>query len=287
MAKSRLEKNRRLRKHHPILRFFGIFILLLVLAGGGAWLYQRHQESSAVASTLSSAHQAIDDHAWQRAKTEYLAAQKQTPNVESRTALEQLKYVLRGRKLEQAKEYDLALAQYQRALAVDGALGRINQAVNEVMATTKKSASSSSKAAVASESRALASSKAKDASVASSAKRAAESYLASSKKAAKNKSSKAKKSSKNSSSTKNTASSKTDWTDASSTHTTVSTANLANLYKFSKTEIAAARADLTKKVTNVANYDDETIKKVMALQLINHDSEIADTYVQNGWGQYK
>ena len=32
MAKSRLEKNQRVKKHHPILRFFGIFILLLVLA---------------------------------------------------------------------------------------------------------------------------------------------------------------------------------------------------------------------------------------------------------------
>ncbi|MDR3190142.1 MAG: hypothetical protein LBT80_02915 [Lactobacillaceae bacterium] len=231
-----------------ILMIIGVIVVVAVGVGVGLHI----STQNTVKADVTSARTALADQNWDEALFYYKAAQKKDPSVEARTAIQQLNYVVKGAHEDAAGNYDEAVEQYNVALKVDGALDRVNNVVKPaVIAAEVKAKSAPAKSSSNSDD--------EESDVTSSTSSTASS---------------SKKSSTD------------EWTDASSTAKSGSI-DLATAFAFTDTQVKAARAELESTVTNVSYYDDNEIKKVMALQIINHESSIQDAYVKGGWGALK
>ncbi|QNN74917.1 hypothetical protein H9L19_05865 [Weissella diestrammenae] len=222
-------------------------MLIGVFVFGGLTIMNRQQ----ISSDLKSAHQAIDGQQWSAAKRKYTNVQKKAPSAESRTALQQLNLLIAGDKASQKKDYQSAVSQYQAALRVDDGLKRINRQIKKVLpklealhkkATQVKKASSTEAGATAND-------KIKDSSKAS---------------------------------VSSDTQSSSHWSEASSSSEAINHGDLANAYQFSASDVAAARSELKASFNNVDQYDDETIKRVMAMSLLNQTS-LETAYSNGGW----
>lgn len=224
------------------LKIIGIIIGLLVVIFGGKTIYA----GAAAASNLKEARSAVDGRNWSQAQKKYQKVQDLKPSVESRTALQQLEYLVAGDKDLAAGRLESMQQNYQAALEVDGSLTRINKQIN---ATLKDASNEDDDASVKS-------------SHSSSTKEVSSSKVSSS---------------------SSEKASNSSWQSASSNGGTNSShIDLANAYDFSDSDVIAARNQLKQKFSNVDLYDDNNIKKVMAMSLLNQTSlEVA--YQTGGW----
>jgi len=227
-------------------------ILALIVVGGalfGGFTYITNNKSAE--ENVKAARQAVDQGDWLVAKKYYQKVQNKKPSVEARTALQQLNLLVAGDKATRDKDYETAVNQYNAALKVDGGLARINNKIKEMLPD-------------------LEAKKNDQKADAKSAKSAANAEVSGS--------------SSVTSASASKASSSTVWGDASSSSSAIANGDLASAYDFSAADVAAARAELKSKFSNVDQYDDNNIKKVMAMSLLNKTS-LEEAYTSGGWGK--